>query len=165
MSTHRLLARFLLPICTLLLLAGCGRSEDELRSLMRKEIASTFAKSYVTSAQVIGPYSPAVKSGPFLFVSGQIGIDPNTLELVSDGLEAQTRQALMNMSRVLREAGYDSTDVVQCVVYLRDMKDFPKMNLIYGGFFQEGKYPARTTVEVSNLPKNARIEIAATAIR
>jgi 2-iminobutanoate/2-iminopropanoate deaminase len=165
MSTQRLLTRDLPTILTLLLLAGCGRSEDELRSLMRKEIASTFLKSHITSTQVIGPYSPAVRSGPFLFVSGQIGIDPNTLDLVSDGLEAQTRQALMNMSRVLKEAGYDSSDVVQCVVYLRDMKDFPKMNLIYGGFFPEGKYPARTTVEVSNLPKNARVEIAATAIR
>ena len=145
--------------------AGCGRSDDELRSMMREEAVKAFTRSYVTSTQVIGPYSPAVRSGPFLFVSGQIGIDPVTTNLVSEDLEVQTRQALTNLAHVLHEAGYDSAQVVQCTVYLKDMKDFQKMNLIYGGFFVEGRYPARTTVEVASLPKNAKVEIAAIAIR
>jgi len=149
----------------LMLLVGCGRSDDALRTLIRDETAAAFSKHYSTTAQVIGPYSPAIKSGPFLFVSGQIGIDPITTELVSDDLEAQTRQALTNLSAVLREAGYDSSHVVQCTVYLRDMKEFQRMNLIYGGFFAEGRYPTRTTVEVSALPKNAKVEIAAVAIK
>jgi len=165
MTTHRSTVRLIPAILVLVFVSGCGRSEDELRSLIRQEIAADFAKSYITSTQVIGPYSPAVKSGPFLFVSGQIGINPNTLELVSDDLEAQTGAALTNLFTILRQAGYDSTHIVQCVVYLRDMKDFQKMNLIYGGFFTEGKYPTRTTVEVSNLPKNARVEITALAIK
>jgi 2-iminobutanoate/2-iminopropanoate deaminase len=120
---------------------------------------------YYTSDNVIGPYSPAIQTGPFLFVSGQIGLDPSTKALAGDDLESQTRQTLANLSAILKQAGYDSSNVVQCTVYLRDMKDFSKMNAIYGAFFPAGKYPTRTTVEVSNLPKDAKIEITAVAMR
>jgi 2-iminobutanoate/2-iminopropanoate deaminase len=147
------------------LLSGCGRSDSELRTMMREEAAKALAKSYMTEAKVIGPYSPAVKAGQLLFVSGQIGIDPSTTELVSDDVGVQTHQALSNLGHILRMSGYDSSEVVQCTVYLKDMKDFAKMNLIYGGYFTEGRYPARTTVEVAHLPKGAKVEVAAVAIR
>ncbi|MBI4427519.1 MAG: hypothetical protein HY562_00190 [Ignavibacteriales bacterium] len=123
------------------------------------------AKSFITNAQVVGPYSPAVKVGNFLFISGQIGISQETAELVGNDIEAQTRQAMINLLSLLTEAGFDSSDVVQCSVFLKDIKDFPKMNLIYGGFFAENRYPARSTVEVSNLPRNASVEIAAIAFK
>ena len=156
----RMFCFLLLPI-----VFGCGKSDDELRKMMREEISKTAERSYFTNAQVIGPYSPAVRVGSMLFISGQIGINQETTELVGDDIESQTRQALMNLRSILMEAGCDSNDVVQCSVFLKDIKDFTKMNLIYGGFFSQGQYPARTTVEVSNLPKNAKVEIAAIAIR
>ncbi|MBI5464703.1 MAG: RidA family protein [Ignavibacteriales bacterium] len=121
-------------------------------------------RAYITNAQVVGPYSPGVQVGNLLFVSGQIGINQK-LELVSDSIEGQTRQALLNLLNILKQAGCDSSSVVSCTVYLKDIKDFPKMNLIYGGFFQEGKYPARATIEAANLPKNARVEIACIAVK
>lgn len=148
-----------------LILIGCGKSDDDLRNMIRDEIAKTTTRSYSTDAQVIGPYSPAIKAGDFLFISGQIGLKPETGELVGDDIESQTRQALDNMMSLLKKADYDSTEVVQCTVYLKDMNDFPKMNLIYGGYFVEGKYPTRATVEVANLPRKAKVEIAAVAYK
>ncbi len=157
--------RVLTLSCTALLMAGCGRSDTELRTMIREEIGRRAERTYYTDAQVYGPYSPALKAGQFLFVSGQIGSDPVTMELVGTDVGTQTRQALTNLMTLLNRAGYDSTDVVQCTVFLRDMKEFSRMNLIYGGFFADGKYPTRTTVEVSNLPKNALVEISAIAMK
>ena len=152
-------------ICfSLLLITGCGKTDDELRKMMQDEM-SRASRSYVTSAQVIGPYTPAVKVGNLVFISGQVGISQETGELVGDDTESQTKQALMNLLSIAKQAGCDSSDIVQCSVFLRDIKEFPKMNVIYGGFFEEGKYPARTTVEVSNLPRNAKVEIAAIAFK
>jgi len=141
------------------------RSEEDLRTMMRDEIAKSSTKTFYPSEQVIGPYTPAVQVGPMLFVSGQIGLNPQTDNFAGDDIESQTRQALTNLMTILAKAGFDSSDVVQCSVYLKDMKEFQKMNLIYGGFFAENKYPTRATVEVSDLPKNARVEISAIAIK
>jgi 2-iminobutanoate/2-iminopropanoate deaminase len=152
-----------IAILTAAWLMGCGKSDNELRQLMREEIEHASAKSFITSGQTIGPYSPAVKVGNIVFVSGQIGIDQTT-NLVGTDIESQTRQALTNLGHILAQAGCDSSDVVQCTVYLKDMKEFPRMNLIYGGYFSDGKYPARATVEVANLPKNAVVEIACIAV-
>lgn len=150
---------------SLLLFFGCGQSEDEVRAIVRDEMARASDVQYITDANVIGPYSPAVKVGNFLFVAGQIGMNPETLQLPGPDIESQTRQALENLKSVLMKADYDSSHVIQCTVYLRNMNDFQHMNLIYGGYFADGKYPARTTVEVSNLPRQAIIEIAAIAYK
>jgi 2-iminobutanoate/2-iminopropanoate deaminase len=149
-------------LLALLVGAGCGPSEDRVRELIREEFAAATSRSYITSGQVVGPYSPAVRVGGFLFVSGQLGLDPATGTLSPD-IESQTHQALKNLTSLLREAGLDSSHVIQCTVFLRDMKEFQRMNLIYGGFFDERGYPARTTVEVTGLPRDARVEIAAIA--
>jgi 2-iminobutanoate/2-iminopropanoate deaminase len=141
------------------------RSDEDLRSMMRNEIAKSSAKTFYPSQDVIGPYSPAVQAGPLLFVSGQVGLDLRTGNLAGEDVESQTRQALSNLMAVLMRAGFDSSDVVQCTVYLKDMKDFQRMNLIYGGFFVENKYPTRATVEVSNLPRNAKVEVSAIALK
>ncbi|HEY6953462.1 MAG TPA: Rid family detoxifying hydrolase [Bacteroidota bacterium] len=141
------------------------KSDQDLRTMMREEIAKSSAKTFFPSQDVIGPYTPAVQAGPLLFVSGQIGINPQTGDFAGTDVESQTKQALTNLFTLLGKAGFDSSDVVQCSVFLKDMNDFQHMNLIYGGFFAEGRYPTRTTVEVSNLPKNARIEISAIAYR
>lgn len=106
----------------------------------------------------IGPYSVAAGSGPFVMTSGQIPLDPKTGELVPGGIEEQTHQVLTNLEAVLRSSGSCLKNAVKTTVYLRDMQDFTAMNRIYGGFFPE-QPPARTTVAVAGLPKNALIEI------
>jgi 2-iminobutanoate/2-iminopropanoate deaminase len=123
------------------------------------------SRTYYTDAQVIGPYTPAIKVGDLLYVSGQIAFKPGTTELAADDIEVQTRQVLENIKSILANAGCDMSDVVQCTVYLKDMNDFAKMNQTYGTYFVQGKYPTRTTVEVSSLPRKARIEITAVACK
>jgi 2-iminobutanoate/2-iminopropanoate deaminase len=106
----------------------------------------------------IGPYSPAVRSGQLLFVSGQIPVDPATGSLVTGDIATETRQVMENIGTLLRAAGLDFSAVVRSTVFLADMNDFAAMNSVYGGYFRE-PYPARATVQVARLPRDARIEI------
>ncbi len=110
----------------------------------------------------IGPYSQGVVSGGFVFVSGQIALDPQGGELVGDDVASQTKRVLENIAAVLRCAGTDVDRVVLCTVYLKNIADFPSFNEEYERFFGDHK-PARVTVEVSNLPKGALVEISAIA--
>lgn len=110
----------------------------------------------------IGPYSQAVAAGGFLFVSGQLGIDPGSGELAS-GVEAQARRALENLKAVLAEAGLSMADVVRTGIFLRDLRNFQKVNAIYAEFFT-GDFPARSTIEVSGLPRDGEVEIEAVAL-
>jgi len=132
----------------ILLFAGCSAS-----------------RQYFPDEKVIGPYTPAVKVGDLLYVSGQIAMKPGTTELAGDDIEVQVRQVMENIKTVLARAGATMNDVVQCTVYLKDMNDFAKMNQIYGSYFVAGRSPTRTTVEVSNLPRNAKVEITAVAYK
>ncbi|MEM1645780.1 MAG: RidA family protein [Ignisphaera sp.] len=106
----------------------------------------------------IGPYSQAIRVGPWLFLSGQIPIDPATGGVVEGDIEVQTRRVLENIKAILEVAGYTLGDVVKVTVYLVDLNDFQKFNKIYGEYFKE-KPPARTTVQVAALPRGAKIEI------
>jgi 2-iminobutanoate/2-iminopropanoate deaminase len=117
-------------------------------------------KRFVRPTEVIGPYTPAVQAGRFLFVSGQIALDPKTGQMVDGDIETETLQVLNNLRTVLRAAGYDSADVVSATVYLTDMNMYTRVNSVYARFFPEGKYPARVAVQVSKLPKQANVEIA-----
>ncbi len=112
--------------------------------------------------KAIGPYSQAVQVGPWVFCSGQLGMDPETGRLVPGGIEAQTRQALTNLKHVLEAAGASLDSVVKVTVFLKNMDDFARMNAVYAEFFQE-PYPARAAVEVAALPKGALVEIEAVA--
>lgn len=114
--------------------------------------------------KALGPYSAAIQTEQFVFCSGQTGIDPSSNELVGDDLEAQTRQVLTNLQNVLEAAGSSLGLVVKTTVFLRDMADFPKMNAIYAEFFPANP-PARSTFAVAGLPKNALVEIEATALK
>lgn len=109
-----------------------------------------------------GPYSQAVRINGFIFLAGQIALDPTTQEMIKGGVELQTERVLGNISAILKAAGSRMENIVRCVVFLRSMDDFARMNEVYGKFFT-GTRPARTTVEVSGLPKNCLIEIEATA--
>ena len=112
----------------------------------------------------IGPYSQAVQVGRHLYLSGQIGIDPETGDMVTGGVEAETRQVLANAGAVLAAAGFTPADVVQSMVFLADMNDYATVNRIYGEFFTDAP-PARAAVEVARLPLDARVEIMMTAIK
>jgi 2-iminobutanoate/2-iminopropanoate deaminase len=110
----------------------------------------------------IGPYSQAVRSGDLLFLSGQVGLDPGTGTLVRGSVEEEAARVLENLGAVLRAAGADFQQVVKTTVYLTDMRDFEALNGIYARYFGDSR-PARATVQVSGLPKGARVEIDAIA--
>ena len=111
----------------------------------------------------VGPYSLGVRSGGFIFLSGQLGLDPATQEFVPGGIEEQTERALRNISNILETQGLTLENVVKTTVFLRDMSEFSKMNAVYGRFFKFDP-PARSTVEVSGLPKNGLVEIEVIAV-
>jgi 2-iminobutanoate/2-iminopropanoate deaminase len=112
--------------------------------------------------KAIGPYSHAIVANGFVFAAGQIGTDPKTGALV-EGLEAQTEQVLRNIAAVLKASGSSMDNVVKTMVFLADINDFAKMNEIYARHFK-APFPARSTVQVARLPRDARIEIEAVAL-
>jgi 2-iminobutanoate/2-iminopropanoate deaminase len=113
--------------------------------------------------KAIGPYSAGVKTEEYIFTAGQLGIIPESGNIIDGGIEDETRQALTNIQRILEASGSALHWVVKTTVYLRDMNDFTKMNAVYAEFFPQNP-PARTTVQVAALPKNAAIEIEAIAL-
>ncbi|QDP41810.1 RidA family protein [Radiobacillus deserti] len=113
--------------------------------------------------QAIGPYSQAIDAGDFVFVSGQIPINPDTGEVV-EGIEEQTAQVMKNLQAILTEAELSFSNVVKFTIYITSMEDFAIINEVYAGFLQE-PYPARATVEVSKLPKDVRIEMDVVAVK
>jgi 2-iminobutanoate/2-iminopropanoate deaminase len=116
------------------------------------------AVSSPDAPKAIGPYSQAVRAGQLLFVSGQVPLDPATGQIVAGDMAAQTRRVFANLDAVLKAAGRSFADVVRTTVFLADMNDFATVNEIYGTYFSE-PYPARATVQVARLPKDARVEI------
>lgn len=119
------------------------------------------SRQAVTSSEIappVGPFSPAIRAGELLFVSGQVGQSPTTGKLVAGDVAAQTAQLLQNVRAVLRAAGKSLADVVRVSVYLTDMKDFAAMNQVYQSHF-EAPYPARTTIAVVALPLGAAVEM------
>ena len=116
-----------------------------------------------TAPKAIGPYSQAVRAGQFLFVSGQVAIDPATGNLLNGSIEAQTRCVMRHIGEILRAAGASYDSIVRTTVFLADMNDFAAMNAAYGTYFGSPP-PARATVQVARLPKDARVEIDAIAL-
>ena len=113
----------------------------------------------------IGPYNQAILVDNTLYASGQIALDPKTMELVNRDIESETTQVMKNLSEVLKAAGMDFADVVKSTIYLFDMRDFAAVNEVYGSYFDHKVAPARETVQVATLPKNVRVEISLIAIR
>lgn len=124
---------------------------------MFKGIHSTHAP------KAIGPYSPAVKLGDFVYLSGQLPIDPQTNQLVSGGIYEQTYQVLRNMEAVLQEMNLELRHIVKTTVFVTDLNDFSRFNEIYATIFQD-PYPARSTVQVAALPLGAMVEVEALVI-
>ncbi len=118
-----------------------------------------------TAPKAIGPYSQGVMVNGMLFISGQIPIDPETGNIVSDDIRQQTEQVLKNIKSILNASGFEMEDVVKTTIFLKDMNRFSDVNEVYKGFFKEGNYPARATIEVARLPKDVLVEIEAIAVK
>jgi 2-iminobutanoate/2-iminopropanoate deaminase len=111
----------------------------------------------------LGPYSQAVRVGSTIYCAGQIPLDPKTGEIVSGGIDVQTRRVMDNITAVLKAEGLTVADIVKTTIFLMDLGDFQKMNEIYGSYFTQAP-PARSTVQVAGLPKGARVEIEVIAV-
>ena len=127
-------------------------------SIMRREVLIADK-----APKAIGPYSLGIRTRGLVFTAGTLGIDPVTSELTPGGIEAETRQALINLANILQSGGSSLDLVVKTTVFMRDLSEFPKMNAIYGEFFKE-EPPARSTIQVAALPMSASIEIEAVAV-
>jgi 2-iminobutanoate/2-iminopropanoate deaminase len=112
----------------------------------------------------LGPYSAAIGAGMFVFASGSLGIDPASGEFAPGGIEGQTRQALQNLEQVLLAGGAELASVIKTTVFMQDLTEFASMNAVYAEFFPDSP-PARSTVQVAALPKDAAVEIEAIALR
>ena len=121
------------------------------------------AVSTVNAPAAIGPYSQAIAAGDFVYLSGQLGVDPATGNL-ENGVEAQAERAIANMKAILAEAGLDISRVIKTTVFLKDMGDFAAVNAIYAKHFRQ-PYPARSCVQVAELPKGGLVEIEAVCVR
>lgn len=113
--------------------------------------------------KAIGPYNQAVQAGNLIFVSGQLGLDPMTMNFVEGGVREQTRRALENIRNILEAGGASLANVTACTVYLKDMNDFTAMNEVYATFFPETP-PSRAAIEVARLPKDGSVEISCIAV-
>jgi 2-iminobutanoate/2-iminopropanoate deaminase len=113
----------------------------------------------------IGPYNQAVLVGNTLFTSGQIALNPQTMELVLDDIETETKQVMENMKAVLEAAGMTFDNVVKTTIFIMDMGDFARINTVYASYFDEATAPARETVQVAGLPKGVNVEISMTAVK
>jgi 2-iminobutanoate/2-iminopropanoate deaminase len=113
--------------------------------------------------KAIGPYSQATRANGFVFASGQIAIDPATQQVISGDVSAQTERVMKNIAGILKAADSDLKNVLRCTVFLKDMNDFAAMNAVYGKYFDSNP-PARSTVEVSRLPKDVLVEIDVIAL-
>jgi 2-iminobutanoate/2-iminopropanoate deaminase len=116
------------------------------------------AISSLDAPKAIGPYSPAVRAGQLLFVSGQVPIDPATGNMIEGDITAQTRRVLDNIGALLKAGGLAFADVVRTTIFLAEMNDFTAVNEVYATYFSQ-PFPARATVQVARLPKDARVEI------
>jgi 2-iminobutanoate/2-iminopropanoate deaminase len=113
----------------------------------------------------IGPYNQAILVDNTLYASGQIALDPKTMELVNLDIKAETTQVMKNLSEVLKAAEMDFADVVKTTIFLYDMGDFAEVNEVYGSYFDHKVAPARETIQAAALPKNVRVEISVIAMR
>jgi len=138
--------------------AGCTFGIANAQEMGKSVIASPNAPA------AIGPYSQAIQAGKTVYLSGQIAIDPKTKQLIPDAsIEDQTKRVLENLKAVLAADGMTLDNVVSTTVYMKDLNDFGKVNEVYATFFTSAP-PARATVEVARLPKDAKIEISAIAV-
>jgi 2-iminobutanoate/2-iminopropanoate deaminase len=145
----------LLLLCTL---SSFGQSKISDKSMQKQIILTDSAP------KPIGPYSQAVLAGNTLYVSGQIALNPATGLMEQSDIETETHQVMKNMIAILKQAGFDLSQVVKVTIFCTDLNNFAAINGVYGGYFKQDP-PARETVQVSRLPKDARVEISVIAVK
>jgi len=126
---------------------------------MKKKVINT-----TKAPSAIGPYNQSIRVNDTLFISGQIPLVPKTMELISGNIEEETHQVMKNLESIIKKAKMSFKKVVKSTIYLDDMKNFSKVNEVYGSYFEKGDEPARETVAVRSLPKGVRIEISMIAV-
>ena len=126
---------------------------------MKKKVINT-----TKAPSAIGPYNQSIRVNDTLFISGQIPLFPKTMELISGNIEEETHQVMKNLESIIKKAKMSFKKVVKSTIYLDDMKNFSKVNEVYGSYFEKGDEPARETVAVRSLPKGVRIEISMIAV-
>ena len=126
---------------------------------MKKKVINT-----TKAPSAIGPYNQSIRANDTLFISGQIPLVPKTMELISGNIEEETHQVMKNLESIIKKAKMSFKNVVKATIYLDDMKNFSKVNEVYGSYFEKGDEPARETVAVRSLPKRVRIEISMIAV-
>ncbi len=144
--------KILALVLLIIVFSGCSNE-----SVVREIISCTNAPA------AIGPYSQAVRVGDTLYLSGQLGLNPETGKLAGQGFEDQVKQALENQKAILETAGFSLNDVVQCQVFVTDMNNYPAFNAIYKEYFPKD-FPARAVLEVSRIPANGLVEIMMVAV-
>jgi 2-iminobutanoate/2-iminopropanoate deaminase len=143
-----------------LLLMGYNNNYNKDQAMPKREVIKT------PGTHPAGlPFNPAIKVGNIMFLSGTIGSDAKTQEVVSDDIEEQTRQTMENLKTILKQGGMDFSDVVRATVYLTDLNDYEGMNKVYWSYFKNIEPPARACVEVAKLVKKAKVEISMIAIK
>jgi len=147
---------FTLVIFLLLVFVGCNSNH---KPILTKEVITS-----PNAPAAIGPYSQAIKVGNTLYCSGQIAFNPETGELDTSNIEAETDQVLKNLGAVLNEAGMDYSDVVGATVFMSDIENYGRINSVYAQYFKD-KPPARAAVQVANLPKHVNVEISCIAVK
>lgn len=145
-------ATLMLAVCSALVSQTVSAAVDGLTPIATEK-----------APKAIGPYSQAIVAGSYMFLSGQIAIDPTTGKLAGDTIEEQTKQVLKNIEAILAAQGLTLENVVKCEVYLKDLKDFQVMNKAYAEKFSVGAAPARAAIQISKLPLDALIEISCVA--
>nr|GMC76455.1 reactive Intermediate Deaminase A, chloroplastic-like [Ipomoea batatas] len=143
------------PVPSILMLLCCGFLVSDLITIVPGGKEAVYTDN---APGAVGPYSQAIKANNLLFVSGALGLVPETADLISDNVEHQTEQALKNMGEILKAGGADYSSVVKTTILLADLDDFNVVNAIYAKYFPD-PYPARATYQVAALPKGAKIEI------
>jgi 2-iminobutanoate/2-iminopropanoate deaminase len=137
-----------------------NQTEDFNSNLYMKTIINT-----PNAPAPIGPYNQAVLVDNTLYASGQIALNPKTMELVTDNIQNETQQVMQNIEQVLKAASMDFGHVVKASIFISDMNDFAAINEVYGNYFDEATAPARETVQVAALPKHVNVEISVIAVR
>jgi len=154
-------------IAIFLLMLGCAAPKTE-------EVKEKTNTTEVTPRQIIktdkaplpiGPYNQGIVVGNTLYAAGQIAIDPSSNEMVTESIEAEANQVLQNLKQVIEAADFSMDQVVKTTIYMTDLNNFSTVNEIYGKYFKEGNAPARVTVQVAALPKNASLEISMIAVK
>ena len=151
--------------CLLMLACSSPKTQEVEETAIASEVTPRLIIKTEQAPLPIGPYNQGIVVGNTLYAAGQIAINPDTNEMVTENIEAEAKQVLKNLKHVIEAADFSMDQVVKTTIYMTDLNNFSIVNKIYGEYFKEGNAPARVTVQVAALPKNASLEISMIAVK